>query len=67
MASEPRVWKRKLEPGSGSGGSGPFSAEAEARKFNRFRFHIGMEGRIGMEEEWREKRNGFCYLSDKSK
>ena len=28
----------KAEAGSGSG---PFSAEEEARKFNRFRFHIG--------------------------
>ena len=27
--------------GSGSGGSGPFSVEAKARKFHRFRFHIG--------------------------
>ena len=26
---------------SGSGGSDPFSVEAEARKFHHFRFHIG--------------------------
>jgi len=26
--------------GNGSCGSGPFSVEAEARKFYRFRFHI---------------------------
>ena len=26
---------------AGSGGSGPFSVEAEARKFYRFRIHIG--------------------------
>jgi len=29
----------EAEAGSESGGSGPFSVEAEARKF--FRFHIG--------------------------
>ena len=29
-----------LNQGCGSGGSGPFSVEAEARKFHRFRFHI---------------------------
>jgi len=27
--------------GSGSGGNGPFSVEAEARKFYRFCFHVG--------------------------
>jgi len=27
--------------GCGSGGSGPFSVEAEAQKFYRFRFHMG--------------------------
>ena len=27
--------------GSGSDGRGPFSGEAEVRKFHRFRFHIG--------------------------
>jgi len=31
----------EAEAGSGSGESGPFSVEAEARKFYRFRFHIG--------------------------
>ena len=34
---------RDVEAEAGSGGSGPFSGEAEteARKFHRFRFHIG--------------------------
>jgi len=32
---------RDVEAEAGSGGSGPFSVEAEARKFYRFRFHIG--------------------------
>ena len=45
----------EAEAGSGSGGSGPFSAEA--RKFYRFRFHIG--GKNG-------ERNWFCYPSEKS-
>ena len=31
----------KAEAETGSGGSGPFSAEAEARKSYRFCFHIG--------------------------
>ena len=35
----------EAEAGSGSGGSGPFSVEAEARKFHRFRFHIGGKNR----------------------
>ena len=30
-----------VEAEAGSGGSGPFSVEAEARKSYRFRFHIG--------------------------
>jgi len=30
-----------VEAEAGSGGSGPFSVEAEARKFYPFRFHIG--------------------------
>jgi len=31
----------EAQAGSGRGGSGPFSVKAEARKFYRFRFHIG--------------------------
>jgi len=31
----------QAEAGSRSGGSGPFSVEAKARKSYRFRFHIG--------------------------
>jgi len=31
----------EAEAGSGSSGSGPFSVEAEGRKFYCFRFHIG--------------------------
>ena len=31
--------------GSGNGGSRFFSVEAEARKFHRFRFHIGWKNR----------------------
>jgi len=29
-------------------GSGPFSVEAEARKFYRFRFHIGLNGEVAL-------------------
>ena len=36
-----------MEARSGSGGSGPFSAEAEARKFHRF--HVG--GKNGERKE----------------
>ena len=39
----------EAEAGSGSGGSGPFYVEAEARKFHRFRFHIG--GKNGERKE----------------
>ena len=41
----------EAEAGSESGGKGPFSVEAEAevRKFHRFRFHIG-----GKNEERKE-------------
>ena len=42
-----------VEAEAGSGGSGTFSVEAEARKIHRF--HI--EGKNG------EKRNWFCYPS----
>ena len=31
----------EVEAGSGSGKSGPFSVEAEARKTYHFRFHVG--------------------------
>jgi len=31
----------EAEAGSGRGGCGPFSLEAEAQNFYRFRFHIG--------------------------
>ena len=41
--------KAEAEDGSRSGGSGPFSAEAEARKFHRFRFHMG--GKNGRRKE----------------
>ena len=40
---------------AGSGGSGPFSVEAEARKIHHFRFHIGRKNK--------EKKNWFCYPS----
>ena len=39
----------EAEAGNGSGGSGPFSVEAEARKFHRFHFHIG--GKNGERKE----------------
>ena len=39
----------EAEAGSGSGGSGPFSMEAEARKIHRFRFHVG--GKNGERKE----------------
>ena len=39
------MWRliKGVDQGCGSGGSGPFSAEAEAeaRKIHRFRFHLG--------------------------
>ena len=52
--------KAEAEAGSRSGGSGPFSAEAEARKFHSLPLPHGRE-------EWKEKRNWFCYFSEKSK
>ena len=39
----------KAEAGSEGSGSGPFSVEAEGRKFHRFRFHIG--GKNGERKE----------------
>ena len=35
----------ETKAGSGNGGSDPFSVKAEARKFHRFRFHIGGKNR----------------------
>ena len=37
----------EAEAGSGSGGSSPFSVETQtkARKFHRFRFHLGGKNR----------------------
>ena len=45
----------EAEAGSVSGGSGPFSVEAEARKIHRFRFLIG--GKNG-----ERKEIGFAIL-----
>ena len=47
----PRVKSRDVEAeaGSGSGGSGPFFVEAEARKSHCFRFHVG--GKNGEREK----------------
>jgi len=44
----------EAEAGSGSGGSGPFSVEVEARKFYRFRFHVGY---LTCRVTWQKK---FC-------
>ena len=38
-----------MEAEAGSGGSGTFYVEADARKFHRFRFHIG--GKNGERKE----------------
>ena len=40
---------RDVEAEAGSGGSGAFSVEVEARKIHRFRFHIG--GKNGERKE----------------
>ena len=47
-------------------GSGPFSVEAEARKFHHFRFHIGGKNRgkkeIGSAILWRRANTGSVHI-----